>query len=322
MLDYERIEEFTSPNGVKCYIAIHSTKLGPAFGGCRIMRYDSDSDAMEDAKRLARGMTYKNSLAGLNYGGGKCVVNAPIATPEIMRFIGECIEYMKGSYISGEDIGTNAECMRIIREVTKYVDKSMEKGDDLSSWTSLGVYSCIRTAVEYYYFGKSNLDNISILVEGLGKVGMELVRLLRYSSENITIFVKDINLEKISFAIDKYGCKAYSGEIVNVYSPCAIGGTVNSENGILCDIICGSANNQLKNDDYAHKLHSMEVLYCPDYLVNSGGVIAAAHHYEDRYDPIELNQIIGNLGNKLKLILNSSDIPLIAANKLVEERLK
>lgn len=329
ILGYERIVEFTSTEGFQCYIALHSIKLGPAFGGCRVMKYNCKGDALRDVMNLAKGMTYKNSLAGLNYGGGKCVVVAEKATPEIMEFVGDCVEFMNGTYITGEDIGTNSKSIEIVRMRTKWADSPPPDGKDLSTWTSLGVYHSILSAITYCYGPTSrSMGGNIILVEGLGKVGMGLVELLS-NSTRMSIFVKDIDKSRVQLAMDNFEAEEYDNQLVDVYSPCAVGGMVNYKNlshkddpFAFCNIICGSANNQLENDSYAKILDAQGILYCPDYLVNSGGVIAAAYNFEHKYDPENLTGTILGIGDRLTELLNLDEIPLHAANRMAELRLK
>lgn len=316
---YEKVYQYID-DSFRAFIAIHSTRLGPALGGCRVRSYHSDEDALSDVLKLARGMTYKNAAAGLNFGGGKCVVNALASTPEIMLKVGEIVEELGGSYITAEDVGTTLQDMQIIREKTSHV---ITKGDG-SPWTALGVFSCIQAVRPLIY---TTGTPIAVWVEGLGKVGWDLCERLHKAGYD-PLYVSDIRTELVEAAINTFHAKPYMGESddIDVYAPCALGGVVNEDNidQIFFPIICGSANNQLASDDLAEQLQQLGVIYCPDYIVNAGGVIAAAAEISEidehklRENVIDIGEVLMNclvLGDK------NNKSPLWGAQKLVSIRL-
>lgn len=271
---YERIVRFVD-NDFSAYIALHNTRRGPALGGCRVKRYGSDDEALKDALDLSRAMSYKNALAELSFGGGKCVVNAPVATRDIMHKVGEAVDFLHGEYVTAEDIGTTIADMGLIHDVTPYVVHK----DDGSPWTALGVYACIIRLFDAFSMWDLSYPRAGVWVEGLGKVGWALAERLHQHGK-IRIFVSDIVSEKVRAAIEKFGAIAHpdtNERLANLYAPCAMGHVLNEHNAsLLPSMICGSANNQLDAEDKSDWLDRHRTIYCPDFLVNAGGVIAAA----------------------------------------------
>jgi leucine dehydrogenase len=321
---YEKILSFYDYGlGMTGYIAVHNTKLGPGLGGCRIMPYKRAQDALLDVLRLSKGMTYKNSLAGLNFGGGKCVVISPKATPEIMNHVGEAVSWFLGKYIIAEDVGTSVDDIKEVAKVTKHV-ASLGGAGDPSPWTARGVMSCIRSAVDYK-FG-TNLTDKVVWVEGLGKVGWALAAGLVH--EGALVYVTDIRPDVLERAEKELKVKIYQpGQPIDVYAPCAIGQIVNKDtvDSIAFPIICGSSNNQLVEDDFAKTLQANGVLYCPDYLVNAGGVINVSCEIGQAYDKQLAAQKVDALGTKLLEVIYMAEqagiTPVQAANVLAEKRL-
>jgi leucine dehydrogenase len=321
--DYERVVVFRDDHGFFCCIAVHSTKLGPALGGCRIFPYQSEDAALIDALRLSKGMTYKASLAGLNFGGGKCTVLADHATPELMHKIGEAIEYLGGLYVSAEDVGTTVADIRIAAEKTSHI-ASLGVGGDPSPWTALGVMSCITAALDY-----TGRRLSSVWIEGLGKVGWDLAR--RLHAAGAELYVSDLRPELMVKAVNEFAAKEFTEDVVEkitLYAPCAMGQVVSARNlrSIRFPIICGSANNQLIQDNCAEILQQNGVLYVPDYLANSGGVINVAAEIGQIYDQQDVETRVGLLSEKLSEVLkiaeSQSITPLAAANMLAEARLQ
>jgi leucine dehydrogenase len=320
---YERVVVFRDDHEFYCCIAVHSTKLGPALGGCRIFPYQSEHAALIDALRLSQGMTYKASLAGLNLGGGKCTVLADHPTPELMHKIGEAIEYLDGLYVSAEDVGTTVADMRIAAEKTSHIASLAASGDP-SPWTALGVMSCITAALDYTGHSLS-----SVWIEGLGKVGWDLAH--RLHAVGAELYVSDLRPELVVKAVEEFSAKRFTEDVVDniiLYAPCAMGQVVSARNvhSIRFPIICGSANNQLIQDDYAEILQQNGVLYAPDYLANSGGVINVAAEIGQTYDRQNVKTRVGLLSEKLRHVLEiaecRSSTPLAAANMLAEARLQ
>jgi leucine dehydrogenase len=268
-------------------------------------------------------MTYKASLAGLNLGGGKCTVLADHPTPELMHKIGEAIEYLDGLYVSAEDVGTTVADMRLAAEKTSHIASLAASGDP-SPWTALGVMSCITGALEYTGHSLS-----SVWIEGLGKVGWNLAHRLR--AVGAELYVSDLRPELMLKAVEEFSAKSFTEDVVDnitVYAPCAMGQVVSARNihRIRFPIICGSANNQLVQDNYAEVLQRNGVLYVPDYIANSGGVINVAAEIGQIYDRQNVKTRVGLLNEKLRHVLEIADsqsiTPLAAANMLAEARLQ
>lgn len=270
--------------GLRSIIAIHNTTLGPAVGGTRMWSYTSEEEAVTDALRLSRGMTYKNALAGLNIGGGKAVIIGDARTQKseaLMRRFGKFVNSCGGKYITAEDVGISTRDMEHVRLETKHVvglPEYLGGSGDPSPVTAFGVYMGMK-ASQKELSGNDSLSGKKVVVQGVGHVGEYLVEHLVKEGADVTIC--DIYEDRVSAVVKKYGVKAigvnevYTVEM-DIYSPCALGATINDDTleQLKCSIICGAANNQLKDE----KVHGAEVLkqgilYAPDYLVNAGGII-------------------------------------------------
>ncbi|WP_324069055.1 MAG: Glu/Leu/Phe/Val dehydrogenase [Flavobacterium sp.] len=270
--------------GLKAIIGIHNTVLGPALGGTRMWNYTNEWEALNDVLRLSRGMTYKNSISGLNLGGGKAVIIGDAKTqktPELMRRFGQFVDSLSGKYITAEDVGMETKDMDTVNEVTKYVAGiSVDRGGsgNPSPVTAYGVYMGMKAAAKYKY-GSDSLEGKKVLVQGIGHVGEVLVQHLTENGALVTI--TDINEERVNQVATKYGAAIYSGDdlysaAVDIYAPCALGATINDAtiNNIKASIIAGAANNQLANEAIHGKiLKEKGILYAPDFLINAGGVI-------------------------------------------------
>jgi leucine dehydrogenase len=270
--------------GLKAIIGIHNTVLGPALGGTRMWNYTNEWEALNDVLRLSRGMTYKNSISGLNLGGGKAVIIGDAKTqknPELMRRFGQFVDSLSGKYITAEDVGMETKDMDTVNEVTKYVAGiSVERGGsgNPSPVTAYGVFMGMKAAAQYKY-GSDNLEGKRVLVQGIGHVGEVLVQHLTDCGAVVTI--TDINEERVNQVAAKYGATIFTGPNlysadVDIYAPCALGATINdaSINIIKATIIAGAANNQLANEAVHGKiLKEKGILYAPDFLINAGGVI-------------------------------------------------
>jgi leucine dehydrogenase len=295
--DFDGHEQVTfcydSASGLKAIIAIHNTNLGPALGGCRYWPYATEDEAIKDVLRLSRGMTYKAALANLELGGGKSVIIGDPhkdKTPEKLRAFGRFVERLGGLYSTAEDVGTSPKDMSIIGEVTSHVvgREAKEGGSgDPSIMTALGVFAGIRACV-FYKMGLDNLNGVRVGVEGLGHVGIDLVR--RLSEAGASLVVTDINEAVVQKVIHQYGATAVGPEEifaadVDVFAPCALGGILDDETipQLKCQIIAGSANNQLAEPYHAGALEKKKILYAPDYLINAGGLINVTYEGPD-YD--------------------------------------
>ncbi|MED4903996.1 branched-chain amino acid dehydrogenase [Parageobacillus thermoglucosidasius] len=322
-------------SGLKAIIAIHDTTLGPALGGTRMWMYESEEAAIEDALRLARGMTYKNAAAGLNLGGGKAVI---IGDPRkdkneaMFRAFGRFIQGLNGRYITAEDVGTTVEDMDIIYQETDYVTGiSPEFGSsgNPSPATAYGVYRGMKAAVKEA-FGSDSLEGKVVAVQGVGSVAYHLCRHLH--EEGAKLIVTDINKEAVQRAIEEFGAKAVDPNDIysvdcDVFAPCALGGIINDETipQLKAKVIAGSANNQLKEPRHGDIIHELGIVYAPDYVINAGGVINIAdelHGYNRERAMKKIEQIYDNI-KKIFVIAKRDGIPAYqAADRLAEERIE
>jgi len=270
--------------GLKAIIGIHNTVLGPSLGGTRMWNYSNEWEALNDVLRLSRGMTYKNSISGLNLGGGKAVIIGDAKTQKtdaLMTRFGQFVDSLSGKYITAEDVGMETRDMDIVNTVTKHVAGiSVERGGsgNPSPVTAYGVFMGMKAAANYK-FGSDNLEGKKVLVQGIGHVGESLVKHLSESGALVTI--SDINEGRLHEVGAKYGAKIYTGNDlysldVDIYAPCALGATINDDtvHKIQAKVIAGAANNQLSNElIHGQILKDRGILYAPDFLINAGGVI-------------------------------------------------
>lgn len=285
--DHENVVLASDSNsGLNAIIAIHSTVLGPAAGGCRVWTYDSQTDALADALRLSRGMTYKNAIAGLDLGGGKAVIvldRGQQKTDEMMRAFGRAVNELGGRYYTAEDVGVSTADMSAVRTQTPYV-AGLSDGDfasgNPSPITARGVFEGIKLACQSMS-GTPSLAGVRVAVQGIGNVGWELCRMLHQS--NAQLIVTDVNPTRSAAAVDSFGAKVANLDEIHaveceVYAPCALGGTLNHTSipEIRAKIVAGAANNQLEREDDADLLHEAGVVYLPDFLINAGGILNVA----------------------------------------------
>ncbi|WP_025743619.1 Glu/Leu/Phe/Val dehydrogenase dimerization domain-containing protein [Aquimarina pacifica] len=270
--------------GLKAIIGVHNTILGPALGGTRMYNYATEWDALNDVLRLSRGMTYKAAITGLNLGGGKAVIigePSKIKTPELMKRFGKFVHTLGGTYYTAEDVGMETSDMDTIREVTPYVTGISEANGGAgnpSPVTAYGVYMGMKAATKFA-FGNNDLKGKRILIEGIGHVGEELVRLT--SKEGADVVISDINQERLEKVAKAYGATIYRGnnlyaEAADIYAPCALGATINDKtiDDLKIKVIAGAANNQLSNEEiHGAKLQNKGIVYAPDFLINAGGII-------------------------------------------------
>ncbi|MFQ5965390.1 MAG: Glu/Leu/Phe/Val dehydrogenase dimerization domain-containing protein [Candidatus Scalinduaceae bacterium] len=277
-------------SGLRAMIAIHSTKLGPAIGGCRFFEYHSENEAIKDVLRLSKAMTYKSAICELAYGGGKAVIlksNLCEDRERLFKVFGKYVESLKGSYITTVDSGTNMKDMIKVRTETRQVTGiPVEMGGlgDPSPITALGVIWGMKACLSELY-GKDSLSNRTVAIQGVGNVGYHLALLLHKEGARITI--SDIDDEKTKRLVSEIDVKIvrpeqiYSQD-VDILSPCALSGTVNEDiiPYFKCNIIAGAANNQLLKEEDADLLHQRGILYVPDYVINAGGLIHVVAEYE------------------------------------------
>jgi leucine dehydrogenase len=285
--DYGEVHfKFDKASGLKAIVAIHDSRLGPALGGCRFLPYDSDEDAVVDALRLARGMTYKAALAGLAHGGGKSVLIRPkqhFDRVAMFRAFGKFVDDLGGHYITAEDSGTGLEDMEVIRTVTKHVtgvDMAHGGSGDPSPFTALGVRRGIEACVKFR-LGRESLEGVHVAVQGVGHVGYHLCKELHTAGAKIS--VADVDPLKSERAQREFSAaivpldKIFEIEC-DVVAPCALGSALNDTTipRIRAKIVAGAANNQLAQPRHGDDLHARGIVYAPDYAINAGGLVNVA----------------------------------------------
>ena len=321
--------------GLQAIGAIHDTTLGPAIGGVRMLPYATEQEAIEDALRLSKAITHKSSLAGLNLGGGSLVIignNRTEKTEVLMRRVGKFIEGLNGNFIASIDVGTTQRDLEFIRAETKYVaglPTSMNGGGDTTVFAARGVFYGIKAAIKELY-GDDSLAGRKVAVQGVGAVGEQLVSMLR--AENARVYLSDMTEERKMKVAAKYKAEpiqySTSYELdVDVYAPCALGGTVNPDTvpKMRCKIIAGSANNQLKDEQQTLQLlKEHNILYTPDFLINSGALISCYSELEG-YGNDRTESLIRNIYSATRHVLQKSREENItthdAATQLAEKRI-
>lgn len=321
--------------GLKAIIAVHDTTLGPALGGTRMWAYKTEGDALRDVLRLSKSMTYKAAITGLNLGGGKAVIigdSRKDKSEALMRKFGRFIKNLNGEFITAEDVGTSPKDMEYIRMETQYVTGVPENiggSGDPSPITALGVFMGIKACVKVLY-GNDNLAGKSIIVQGIGNVGENLVKLLR--DENAKVYASDINEERVAQVAKKYGAEAVANNSIfdinaDIYSPCALGATINTQTikKLNCAIIAGSANNQLEDETVnGQMLLEKGILFAPDYVINAGGLINCYSELMgfNKKRTLQLTEnIYEATRNVLKLSAAENISTVDAANKIAEKRI-
>ena len=321
-------------SGLRSIVAIHNTALGPALGGTRFYPYQSEEQALTDVLRLSKGMTLKSAAAGLDLGGGKAVIIGDprtIGSERLFRAYGRVVDSLGGRYITAEDVGTSPEDISIIARETNWVTglPSHEGGSgDPSPATARGVIAGMR-AVAKRLWGSEDLTGRRIAVQGVGKVGMDLVR--RLTEEGAESVITDVDGEAVTEAVETYGAKAVAIDEIHdvdcdIFAPCALGACL-SESTIArlrCEAIVGSANNQLAIDDDADRLAERGILYAPDFVVNAGGVINIAVEM-DGYSVDRAKAMIDRIYDNLNGVLDAAEAeginPHIAAVRVAESRI-
>lgn len=268
--------------GLKAIIAIHNTRLGPALGGCRYLAYPDTDSAVRDAIRLAQGMSYKAALAGLEQGGGKAVIIRPAHVDNrgaLFEAFGRMIETLKGGYITAVDSGTSSADMDCIAQFTQHVTSTTTAGDP-SPHTAMGVYAGIR-ATALARLGSDDLQGLRVAVQGLGNVGYALAEQL--AADGVELFVSDLDPGRVQLAAEELGAHPVSSEDLpftpcDILAPCGLGGVLNAQTvgELHCAAVAGAANNQLASAEIADALEGRGILYAPDYVINSGGLIYVA----------------------------------------------
>ena len=313
-------------------IAIHSTVLGPAVGGTRFWNYASEAEALTDAVRLSRGMTYKNALPGLPLGGGKSIIigdNKAANRETLLRVHGRFVDTLKGRYITAEDVGTSPADMEIVREETQYVGGLLDRSGDPSPHTARGVFRAIQ-ASHKFRFDTDDLHGVTVALQGCGHVGYHLASLLHAAGAKL--IVTDVNEENLARVVDEFGAApAATREIfsahADVFAPCALGGIINDQTipKLKVQIVAGAANNQLLEERHGALLRERNILYAPDYVANAGGILNGCIEllgWERERALRKVDEIYDTLLQIFETAQAQSLITNAAADQLAEERLR
>ncbi|HHT50358.1 MAG TPA: Glu/Leu/Phe/Val dehydrogenase [Eubacteriaceae bacterium] len=319
-------------SGLKAIIGIHDTTLGPALGGTRIWDYDSEEDAIIDAIRLSRGMTYKNAVAGLNLGGGKGVIigdASKIKNEELFRAYGRYIEGLSGRYITAEDMNTDTKDMSIINEETDFVAGLEGKSGDPSPVTAFGVFRGIQATAEEV-FGSTDLEGKVVAVQGLGAVGYDVCKHLHEAGAKL--IVTDIKKDYIEKAVEDFGAKAVEPDEIygvecDIFSPCAMGAIINdfTIEQLKCKAVAGSANNQLAEDKHGDLLEEKGIVYAPDFVINGAGVMNVYEElqgYDEARAMARASGIYDNVKGVFEIAKRDNIPTYKAADRLAEERIE
>lgn len=339
---HEQVSFFhDAQTGLKAIIAVHSTHLGPALGGCRMWAYDNDEQAISDVLRLSRGMTYKAAITGLPLGGGKSVIigdSRKMKTPDMMRAMGRAVQTFGGRYIIAEDVGSTVEDMNSIHKETQHVVGVAHDGQgsgDPSPYTAYGVYVGLKAAVKNR-LGKADMRGLKVSVQGLGNVGYNLCKHL--AKDGAQLYVTDVQADRMDLAKKELGAtpvalqEIYTAD-VDVFAPCALGAILNDETlpKIKAKVIAGAANNQLAEARHGDVLRDMKILYAPDYLINAGGLISVYYEHEGRtsgksHDKAQVNGLIEKIEQTVESIFKKAEQENIstaqAADRIAEQRFK
>lgn len=337
--NHEQLSFFCDPEtGLRAIVAIHNSNRGPALGGCRMFPYATDEAALRDVLRLSRGMTYKSALANLALGGGKSVI---IGDPRkdkseaLLESMGRSLEGLGGLYIAAEDSGTSVPDLRIMGRHTSYVsgitnhpgfDGKPSNGDP-SPATAYGVFIGLKTAVRYK-LGRSDLDGLTVAIQGLGNVGFRLAQHLKDAGARLWVY--DIQPENLARAVDELGATPVTadeilGLPVDVIAPCALGAILNDDTipNVHAKVIAGAANNQLAEARHDEVLRQRGILYAPDYAINAGGIIDVFYERHGG-DPVAVREHIDTIADTLTEIFQRADREALptghVADRLAEER--
>jgi valine dehydrogenase (NAD+) len=334
---HEQVTYANDPgSGLRCIIAIHSTRLGPALGGTRFYPYASEQEALVDALRLSRAMTYKAACAGLDLGGGKAVILGDPATDKseaLLRAYGRFVESLGGRYVTACDVGTYPRDMAIVRRETRWATGAdLEEGGsgDSGVMTAYGAYVGMKACAEQVW-GSDNLGNRHVAVSGIGKVGRVLVEHLHAEGARLT--VADVDDGASAWAAEHTGADIVGVDKIHavdadIYSPNALGGVVNDATlpELSVEVIAGAANNQLLAAEHGAALHDAGVLYAPDYIINAGGLIQVGDElHPDGYSPARTKRRVGQIGDRLREVFHLAEVDgiptSVAAERFAERRI-
>lgn len=308
-------------SGLNAIVSVDDITLGPACGGCRVFPYPTFEEGLRDANRLARGMSYKNALGGIPFGGGKSVIfadprnpNAERAkTPEMMKAMGRFINELGGIYYSAEDSGMTSDDIAILAEQTKFVAgiDSGGKGGTPAPFTARGVWRGMQSAAKHKLH-TDDFRDLRVSIVGVGAVGMRLVEYLHEAGAKI--YVADINQQALKFAAENYGAQIVDLDKIetietDIFSPCALGGAINRQNidKLTAKIVAGAANNQLNVVEMDQALRDRDILYAPDFVINAAGVISIGLEILNTWDEEVLNDKIDRIGITATQIFERSE---------------
>lgn len=334
--EYEEVVFFHDPpTGLRAIAAIHSTLLGPALGGTRFYPFASEEEALTDVLRLAKGMTYKAAVAGLDLGGGKAVIIGDpkrIKSEELLRAYGRFLDSLGGRYITAEDVGTGRDDMDIVRRETRWVtgvSRTLGGSGDPSPVTAWGVFNGLKAAAQAGLSGRP-LGDLHVVVQGVGKVGYHLMKHLVEEGARVT--VADVDVDAVGRAVNDFGVdtvepdKAHAVEC-DIFAPCALGGVIRDDTlpELKCAVVAGAANNQLQRPEHGDALHEMGILYAPDFVINAGGLINVADELMG-YDRERAMRRVESIYRTLREVFRRSKTegipPSRAADLLAEERMR
>ena len=316
--------------GLRAVIALHSTALGPAAGGCRMWPYATLTEAVSDVLRLSRGMSYKNAIAGLPFGGGKSVIIGDPQkqkTPELFEAFGRFVDSLGGRYLTAEDVGTTTADMASVARATRYVAglgrAPGEAGGDPAPKTALGVHLGIKAAVRFK-LGRSDLEGLSVAIQGLGGVGSHLARML--ADEGARLKVADVRAAAVRRVCDELGASAVAvedvlAEDVDVLAPCALGAVLDEQSipRLHARIVAGAANNQLAQGQDGQSLLAAGILYAPDYVINAGGIISVSREYRGGATDAQVLEDIGQIPLRLTEIFERARHENRTTNAVADE---
>lgn len=329
---YERVASCTDDNGYHALIAIHSTRLGTAIGGTRFWQYGNEDEALKDLLRLARGMTYKNALAGLPLGGGKSIIlqnERSLDREAIFRAHGRFIDTFGGLYITAEDVGTTPQDMEHVRKETRHVAGLMSGTGDPSPSTARGVLRAMQAAAKYRW-GSDSLADRTVAIQGCGKVGYYLASYL--FAAGARLIVSDVDANKVGRVVQAFDARELAPEVIydadaDIFAPCALGGSINDETigRLRVEIVTGGANNQLLEPRHGDELGARDILYTPDYAANAGGVINGCRDllaWDSERAAAKVDEIYETVLHIFYLAASEGIPTYKAADRLAEERLK
>ncbi len=327
-------------SGLTAIIALHSTHLGPGAGGTRFWHYPEPKDAIRDALRLSRGMSYKNAMAGLPMGGGKAVILADAKgtkTPDMLEAFGDAVNGLGGRYVTAEDVGISVEDMVAVSQRTDFVSGLPVSGEDAAGgnpgpFTAMGIFHGIKAAVKYK-LGKDSVSGVHVAIQGTGSVGGGVARLLAHEGAKLTL--SDIHEDRAKALASELGGEFAAPDAVmsvscDVFSPNALGAILDDEGIARLDtpIVAGGANNQLARQGHGDILARRGILYAPDYVINAGGIISVAMEYlcKRHGDPCDINEVrkrIALIPGRLEEIWQESDAsgvsPDVVADRMAQK---